>query len=375
MRSTRTLVVDVAEKNPRPVADWDGAIAAHLEWLDKMDRLLQGKLSLTLDEAVDHTQCKLGRWLYAYGLKDYAYISCIDEIERKHIVLHATVREIIDAYTHHRAAKAKKHFEELQDISRELVRLMQFAQMEDRLHDMDDALAVGAKIQKFLGRHSDLPQNFFNDMVLWNKPRDGVSGDFFHCAAEPGHCTLILADCTGHGVAAAMVGIYVQTIVKGVQSTFKTDSLPELVKYIVGYFHHLKETEADDDVIQQIGFEFAAVRFHRDARKIEYCGEGIELWRERNGEVEKVSPHEPGVVCTEFQALEKDRYFMYTDGLTDQFGGPEMRKLGRKRVHAAIAEASGKNLESQVQALKDLVWNWQLGTRQTDDVTLAAFEV
>jgi methyl-accepting chemotaxis protein len=127
MRSTRTLVVDLTEKNPRPVADWDGAIAAHLEWLDKMERLLQGKLSLTLDEAVDHTQCKLGRWLYAYGLKDYAYISCIDEIEQKHIVLHATVREIIDAFTHHRTAKAKKHFEELQDVSRELVRLMQFA--------------------------------------------------------------------------------------------------------------------------------------------------------------------------------------------------------------------------------------------------------
>ncbi len=375
MKSTRSIAVEVEEKNPRPVADWDGAIAAHLEWLDKMDRLLQGKLSLTLDEAVDHTQCKLGRWLYAFGLKDYAYISCIDEIEQKHIVLHATVREIIDAYTNNRIAKAKKLFEELQEISRELVRLMQIAQMEDRLYDLEDALVVGSKIQKFLGRHSDLPKNYFKDVVLWNKPRDGVSGDFFHCATEPNHCTLFLADCTGHGIAAAMVGIYVQTIIKGVQSTFKTDSLPELVKYIVGYFHHLKETEADEIAAQLIGFEFAAVRFHPALRKIEYCGEGIELWREYDGELTKVSPNEKGVVCTEFSPAVGDRYFMYTDGLVDQFGGPDMRKLGRKRVHAAITENAGNSLETQVQALKDVLWDWQRGTRQTDDVTLVAFEV
>ncbi|MDW8334676.1 MAG: SpoIIE family protein phosphatase [Bacteroidia bacterium] len=371
----RNSQVGLAEKNPRPVADWEGAIAAHLEWLDKMDKVLQGRLTMSIGEAVDHTQFKLGRLLYERGLKDYAYLSCIDEIEQKHVELHATVREIIEAYTTNRFSEARKQYERLLDISRELVRLLQFAQMEERLYDLDEALAVGAQIQKFLGRHSDLPRNYFADIVLWSKPRDGVSGDFFHCTADDEHCTLFLADCTGHGVAAAMVGIYVQTIVKGVQATFKTNSLSELVRYIVEYFHNLKSEESDNPATLQIGFEFAAVRYYPKIRKLEFCGDGIDLWLERGGEIVQISAEDKNMKCAEIIAEPADRFFMYTDGLTDQFGGPDNRKLGRKRVHAAIAENAQLTLGEQVQALKDLLWNWQLGARQTDDVTVVAFEI
>jgi hypothetical protein len=375
MKTVRGIEIQTAEKNPFPVADWDGAIAAHLEWLDKMDQLLQGKISLTLGEAVDHTQCKLGRWLYAYGLKNYAFISCIEEIEQKHIELHAKVREIIEAVAQNRRAKAKKLYEDLLVISKDLVRLMQFAQMEDRLADLDDALVVGAEIQKFLSRHSDEPRKYFKSMVEWSKARDGVSGDFFHCTTEPDHCTLFLGDCTGHGIAAAMVGIYVQTIIKGVQATFKTDNLPELVRYIVGYFHHLTESKDTDTVDKQIDFEFAAVRFHPATRRIEYCGEGIDLWIGRDGGVVKASPDDKGLVCKEIDAHSGDRFFMYTDGIADQFGGPELRKLGRKRIHSLLMENAHLSLAEQVDALKDLFWEWKKGARQTDDITFIAFEV
>ncbi len=68
-----------------------------------------------------------------------------------------------------------------------------------------------------------------------------------------------------------------------------------------------------------------------------------------------------------------DTFILFTDGVSDQVGGPNRRLLGRKRLETILAELSDKPLEMQKQLLHERLKEWRGPEHPRDDLTFLAF--
>ena len=72
---------------------------------------------------------------------------------------------------------------------------------------------------------------------------------------------------------------------------------------------------------------------------------------------------------------ENDRLYLFSDGYTDQFGGPKDKKLNRSRLRKALLATSAQPIEDQKEHLESLLNEWKGKQDQTDDITLIGIEV
>lgn len=120
-------------------------------------------------------------------------------------------------------------------------------------------------------------------------------------------------------------------------------------------------------------------------RRVEYAGAGRPLWLLRGGLISEYrsaryacggSQHadkQYPVVVIDGQA--GDRLFAFSDGVVDQFGGPEGRKLGTRRLQAQLEHTAHAGLADQGAATVAFLHAWQGTRRQLDDILLIGLEL
>ena len=81
------------------------------------------------------------------------------------------------------------------------------ASLEQQKRRALDSLHYAASIQKAIFGRKDAVLRAFDDGFILFKPKDFVSGDFFWSGAADGVQFVATADCTGHGVPAALMTI------------------------------------------------------------------------------------------------------------------------------------------------------------------------
>jgi methyl-accepting chemotaxis protein len=97
----------------------------HVAWRVKLDDFLEGKKSMTEEEATSHTACDVGKWLYSVGMKKYGTMPEMQELERIHVELHSTVKDIILLKQSGNISAEKEGLDKLDKILRK-VRLLLF---------------------------------------------------------------------------------------------------------------------------------------------------------------------------------------------------------------------------------------------------------
>jgi serine phosphatase RsbU (regulator of sigma subunit) len=220
-----------------------------------------------------------------------------------------------------------------------------------------------------------LPDSF----VLF-KPKDIVSGDFYWIAEEGGYIFVVAADCTGHGVPGAfmsMIGneILNKTILgKGIYDP--GEILNELHLQVCSALK-LEESKVKD------GMDISLCRIDTKNAQMEFAGAKNPLLIKRNNEFITIKGNrypiggdleERDYKTESISMKEKDQYYIFSDGLQDQFGGPKDKKLKISRVKETILKASD-SMEKQKKDLEQLFYEWKINTEQTDDVLFIGFSI
>jgi len=104
--------------------DFFSARTAHLGWRQRVRDFIDGAKTLTLEEAVSHRDCALGKWLYRDGLERYGHIADMQTMAQEHETLHSTIREIIDLKEQGRHPQAEARFREIEQLSHSIVTLL-----------------------------------------------------------------------------------------------------------------------------------------------------------------------------------------------------------------------------------------------------------
>jgi len=112
--------------------DFAVARTKHQAWFGRLRQFLDGKATLTVEEAGSHKECALGKWLYAKGLKDFGDVGEIVELEKSHAGFHALVRQIVTLAAAGSYAQAEQAFSDVKPTSDKIVELLTAAERKVR---------------------------------------------------------------------------------------------------------------------------------------------------------------------------------------------------------------------------------------------------
>jgi chemotaxis protein histidine kinase CheA len=104
--------------------DFSQARVKHQQWLGRLREVLDGKTSMTAQQAGSHTECALGKWLYASGLKNYGNLAEIHLVEKTHEEFHALVAKVLGFKDQGNQAEAEHAFSQLAPLSTKITALL-----------------------------------------------------------------------------------------------------------------------------------------------------------------------------------------------------------------------------------------------------------
>jgi methyl-accepting chemotaxis protein len=96
----------------------------HRAWTTRLKDFLEGKGGLTEEQAISHKDCSLGKWMYAEGLQHCSTIPEMKSLEKVHIHLHETVKNIVSLKNGGKAAEADAEYLKIGPISDEIISLL-----------------------------------------------------------------------------------------------------------------------------------------------------------------------------------------------------------------------------------------------------------
>ena len=96
----------------------------HIMWTIKLKAFLMDLQEFSVEQAVSHKSCDLGKWIYEYGYEAYKNYPEMVELELIHIDLHKSVKGIIEYKNSGKSHLAVEEFNKLQQISDKIVTLL-----------------------------------------------------------------------------------------------------------------------------------------------------------------------------------------------------------------------------------------------------------
>ncbi len=78
-----------------PYFDFELARISHLQWLDKIEDFLDGKETLSQDEATSHHHCELGKWYDSTGMLLYGHLDEMQKLGVVHEKLHQLINDLL----------------------------------------------------------------------------------------------------------------------------------------------------------------------------------------------------------------------------------------------------------------------------------------
>jgi methyl-accepting chemotaxis protein len=112
--------------------DFEVAKSAHLAWKAKLGSFLEGRTTLTREEAVSHRDCVLGKWYYAEGIRAYGNIAEMKALEKPHAEMHHLIKEIIEAKESGRVDEAQELYQQVAPLSEKIVGLLEDVETQVR---------------------------------------------------------------------------------------------------------------------------------------------------------------------------------------------------------------------------------------------------
>jgi len=256
--------------------------------------------------------------------------------------------------------------------------------IEKSHNKIKSSINYAKRIQEAMLPSDVVINQFMPEHFIFFKPRDVVSGDFYWVKKIKNQLVIVVADCTGHGVPGAMVSMLAMSLLNDVVNqetiTHASQVLEELRIKIKKSF---KQTGNIDE--QKDGMDLALCAINMDTNVMQYSGANIPLYHYRNEEliIYKPVPNPIGISHKEIPfknekiKLEKeDTFYMFSDGIVDQFHYKSVRKLKASGLRKVLEEINLKPMNEQNNRFNELYNEWTGDLKnQTDDILVMGFKV
>ena len=252
---------------------------------------------------------------------------------------------------------------------------------------VQDSINYAERIQSSILPDIARIRKAFPRSFVYYRPRDVISGDFPWFFEAEDSWYIAAVDCTGHGVPGAllsMVGLFLMNNITGLNPQISAGALCETLHQEVR-----KTLKQDRDKSEtRDGMDMALCRFMKKKPVMEFAGAHRPLYQLSQGEVTVMKgdrkaigglkhPKKPEKPFTnvEIPYRKGDKFFFFTDGLTDQLGGPEGLKYGSGRIRQVLLEHAGYTVPQFYEYFRSDFTEWMGEEQQLDDLLLIGIEV
>jgi methyl-accepting chemotaxis protein len=104
--------------------DFAVARVMHIAWKSSLRSFLDGKESMTEEQAVSHKDCDLGKWMYSDGMAAYGTMQEMQELEKVHTDLHTIVKKVIQLKNSGDNPAAEQELSKLEPVSQKIFSLL-----------------------------------------------------------------------------------------------------------------------------------------------------------------------------------------------------------------------------------------------------------
>ncbi len=273
----------------------------------------------------------------------------------------------------------------------------------EKQKDLKNSITYAEKMQqKIFPTLSKLNEHF--DNFCLHLPKDVLSGDFYWSKSRQDYNLIAAIDCAGHGVPAAMTTMiaysFLNRAVEGYNITQPGAVLTSLHQQFNNYIDSDKMTEYNE------GMDMGMIQIDKKNKEMIYAGARRPLYiirskNKKNIQSARVLNEKNGFVLFEIKG---DRYsidaqtpkeytnhtinlesgdvlYIFSDGITDQFGGVNNKKFGRNRLRNLLLEIQNKNMIEQKKTLSKTIHEWRNGNNQpeiqeqTDDILIIGLSI
>lgn len=269
-----------------------------------------------------------------------------------------------------------------------------FEEIELKNKEITDSITYAKRIQEAILPHHDEFHNELSQCFLIYKPRDIVSGDLYWIARvnvpEVSEFPLIAVaavDCTGHGVPGAFMSLLVSDILNQVLKNPDIKTPGEALSFM----NHRLPAKLNKNNKERIGdgLDIALCVLDPLTKMLHYAGANRPLWIARKNRdnyellewkatkasIGLYTPSDQKFDTHTIQLQQGDRLFIFTDGITDQFGGKRGKKLGSKGFRELLLKSAHLSINEQKKEIEEFIKTWQDDKEQVDDILLIGVEI
>lgn len=265
-------------------------------------------------------------------------------------------------------------------IGRDITERLEAEQLIQHQHkNITDSLAYADRIKSAILPGDSELRSLFTHFAWYSKPRDGIGGDFYWMTRAGNKYIFALGDCTGHGVPGALMTTIAVGLLREIINEEQTLNLEDILGFFNRSLSRLMHTHSE---IGNPDFvELALLEMDFEQNQITFLSSGIALYRFRNGEKDVFREGSRGLnlvtdyrgMSRRFSILPGDVFYLFTDGMFDQPGGPFNKRLTRKRFLEIVAASNQMSLRQGMEEIRKGVEDWQGNFPQIDDRLIFSF--
>jgi len=250
-------------------------------------------------------------------------------------------------------------------------------------NDLLDGIRYARRIQNSMLVTKEQLHQHLQETLIFYKPKDVLSGDFYWFTEVDGYQFIAVADCTGHGVPGALMTVMgnnlLHQIVGRDEVLVPSAILAELDRRVVEL---LAQRNATNDVVND-GMDMALLRLdpHSGTMLFASAKRPLYAFHGADGDLTEypasklsIGGHRTeGKTYTDVEIAfsPNDTFYLTSDGFTDQFG-PKGKFLP-KRFRQLLADIHQQPMPEQHRVLNENLLRWRLQEPQTDDVLVFGF--
>lgn len=285
--------------------------------------------------------------------------------------------EALESLKNHLALRTRtRTIEALSSLHRETITLV---------NEIDASLRYASRIQNAILPSEGLLSAVFDSFFVVCQPfiSGTIGGDFYFAVESRGLIFFAAADCTGHGIPGALMSMLGHSALRKAIIDEEIEFPGEILSFCQTYISELfSDISASGEVND--GMEIALCLYDKKRRKLSYATAGSTFYQLRGEELVEHKGSRASIsrdsLAVGYDTYEIDYHhgdviYMFSDGIRDQFGGPEGKKFGSRRLKELLLSVNKLGMEEQKSEIVSSINRWTGSEAQVDDMLLIGIKL
>jgi serine phosphatase RsbU (regulator of sigma subunit)/tetratricopeptide (TPR) repeat protein len=253
--------------------------------------------------------------------------------------------------------------------------------------NITSSINYAKRIQQAMLPQREVFNDYFAENFILYMPRDIVSGDFYWADYQNNTMTVVVADCTGHGVPGAFMSLIGSSLLNEIIVEKEIKEPAQILKFLnIGIFKALHQGSGINAIQVRDGMDLALCVIEKLITTdylVKFGGAKNGTMIVSEGKMEIIEADRKAIgekIENEFTQIEKNvpknsYLYLFSDGFHDQIGEETNKRFMSKNLRSLLLANAEQAAEKQQEILEKTFSVWKGQNKQLDDVLVMGLKL